>query len=871
MRLLLFFIGFFVLNSSSFSQEKKVEGKILTNGRPLGFASVAVKTEGGQILAFAQANEGGLFSIPLSTQQWNAFYWLEVRRLGFESVTKTKVENQDFYEIAMLEKPHQIEEVLVKRKMIDAKGDTLIYDVSSFLQTGDQSIGDVIRRMPGMEVQSGGKILYNGQEISHLYIDGDDLLQGRYALATRAIPHRMVGRVEVLKNHEPIKMLRDVSFSDKIAVNLSLKADKQLHVASEIKLGAGIPEVYEGSWNGMIFNKKLKTLNAIQSNNSGQDLRQDFRDFSLSYSPFYTDIYQNLNFLNSVTVSEPFINYNRYYDNLSGSIQINYLTNFENDWQLRTNGVFWKDKNHFNYLHNLKYLVDNLSEYTEKQQMTQNAELALINLNLKKNGERFYLDSRFQFDYEDKHNLSQLSFNQDGWNLDLTSTQYMLTSTNRAILKLKDQKTWDFDYMLVFQKVPQVFSSLAEQGSVYSQRYENPMWNHKFSTKFINAKNSYFRQNYTIIFQSQSMNLQSLLNSWQEEGMILDPDLLRNQLNWKQNKATLNSEWVLSGKGIRTHFNVPMHLQALQYDDVQNALNYDSRKLYFEPSITSYFSLFNNELMVRYGYKRHFGGIDGAFRGIIMRNFGYFESNQNSIIPSSENYGGAIHYKIEKPESFFFTNLGFTHNLSFNTILKSQNLHDNYIENISIYAPHRNQRWSLSSEISKYLLLLKTNLKIAPQYTQSYSHTLLNENAYEATFHQYDLNHEIEFPTLKKLRILWYGGQRWTQSANASQNLFKSETNLSISFPITSTLFIKGDYNLIHYKRQTMNAQNYQFIDLLARFTPKKSKLNFELSIQNLGNIQQYSQIFEDPFKISESHYQLRGRMIMAYVKFNIF
>ena len=51
--------------------------------------------------------------------------------------------------------------------------------------------------MPGINVDTKGKITYNGKEINKFYIEGQDLLEGKYGIATNGIPQQEVGTVEV--------------------------------------------------------------------------------------------------------------------------------------------------------------------------------------------------------------------------------------------------------------------------------------------------------------------------------------------------------------------------------------------------------------------------------------------------------------------------------------------------------------------------------------------------------------------------------------------------------------------------------------------------------------------------------------------------
>src|SRR5690606_34237479 len=134
---------------------------------------------------------------------------------------------------------------------IRQKQDTIIFQVQQFADSIDRKIGEVLQKMPGFHVAENGKISYNGQAISNFYIDGDDLLGSRYALGTKTIPHNIVGTVEVYKNHQAIKVLKDKLNSNDITVNLSIKESAKSEVSGEIKAGGGIPEQYHININNI--------------------------------------------------------------------------------------------------------------------------------------------------------------------------------------------------------------------------------------------------------------------------------------------------------------------------------------------------------------------------------------------------------------------------------------------------------------------------------------------------------------------------------------------------------------------------------------------------------------------------------------------
>ena len=155
--------------------------------------------------------------------------------------------------------------------------DTITYNVASFANKQDRTIGDVLKKMPGIEVKEDGKIYYNGRGINKFYIEGRDLVEGRYGIATNGIPQVNVGQVEVMKNHQPIKVMEGISFSDQAAINLKLKEGAKAKWIATYEMAAGISDYPDkGLWDAnifaMMFNKNFQNITTVKSNNTGNNL-----------------------------------------------------------------------------------------------------------------------------------------------------------------------------------------------------------------------------------------------------------------------------------------------------------------------------------------------------------------------------------------------------------------------------------------------------------------------------------------------------------------------------------------------------------------------------------------------------------------------
>lgn len=129
-------------------------------------------------------------------------------------------------DFAVRENPTKIREVIVRAPAVTRRRDTLTYTVAKYADATDHSIGDVLRKMPGIEVAKSGEVKYNGKAINKFYIEGLDMLEGRYGIATNNVRAQDIASVEVYENHQPIKALKDLVASNQAALNLKLKKEE---------------------------------------------------------------------------------------------------------------------------------------------------------------------------------------------------------------------------------------------------------------------------------------------------------------------------------------------------------------------------------------------------------------------------------------------------------------------------------------------------------------------------------------------------------------------------------------------------------------------------------------------------------------------
>ncbi len=264
--------------------QKEITGTVVekSTGEAVVGANVMLKNADGKIVKFTVTGTDGGFHIKMPTQSEGMS--IQASMLGMKTCVKTISEKTDNITLQMEEEIKKLKEIVVKSERIRENGDTLTYRVSGFAQKQDRTIGDVLRRMPGIDVAANGKIQYQGTDINRFYIEGSDMLGGKYGIATNGISHDDIGAVEVMENHQPMQVLQGLSFSDKAAINLKLKdkAKATWLLSGHIGGGSGSsPEkaLWDGDLMLMAVMSDYQTITTMKANNTGTDLRQQLTDF----------------------------------------------------------------------------------------------------------------------------------------------------------------------------------------------------------------------------------------------------------------------------------------------------------------------------------------------------------------------------------------------------------------------------------------------------------------------------------------------------------------------------------------------------------------------------------------------------------------
>lgn len=169
-----------------------------------------------------------------------------------------------------------LKEVEVRSGRIWGRQDTINFQVDGFRSERDRSIQDVLKKMPGIDIDKEGKIAYNGKAISHLYVEGLDLTDGKYAQLSRNLQAGAVDKVQVLENHQPIRVLRNKIKTEEVALNLQLKPDFRNRWMGSLEGGAGAsPLCWSGAGDLFQVSRKSQSAYLYKGNNTGLDATEE--------------------------------------------------------------------------------------------------------------------------------------------------------------------------------------------------------------------------------------------------------------------------------------------------------------------------------------------------------------------------------------------------------------------------------------------------------------------------------------------------------------------------------------------------------------------------------------------------------------------
>jgi len=197
--------------------------------------------------------------------------------------------NRDLGIIEMSEIATELMEIVVKeaKAAMKMRGDTIEYDASTFQVPEGSTVEDLLRRLPGIELEQDGTISADGKNVSKVTVDGKSFFGSDPKAATKNLPAEGISKVQVFdrKTEEEEATGLSTSSEDK-TMNLELKEEFKKGGFGKILAGVGTESRAELKGNYNKFNKKIQFSVVGVGNNTGRNglSWNDYRDFMGSQS-----------------------------------------------------------------------------------------------------------------------------------------------------------------------------------------------------------------------------------------------------------------------------------------------------------------------------------------------------------------------------------------------------------------------------------------------------------------------------------------------------------------------------------------------------------------------------------------------------------
>jgi hypothetical protein len=176
---------------------------------------------------FAYSNEKGSYSIIINQM---GKFTLSFSTLNYETqVYNIEINHKNqiiIKNVSLRIKPLELNEIIINSILpIIIKKDTIVFNADSFKQGDEEVVEDLLKKIPGLNIDVDGTIKVGNQEVEKVMIDGDDLFEKGYKILTKNMPVNPIDKIVLYQNYSKNKHLKGIENSNKVALNLTLKED----------------------------------------------------------------------------------------------------------------------------------------------------------------------------------------------------------------------------------------------------------------------------------------------------------------------------------------------------------------------------------------------------------------------------------------------------------------------------------------------------------------------------------------------------------------------------------------------------------------------------------------------------------------------
>lgn len=841
-----------------------VSGVVLEkdSNEPLAGASVILRNHEGKIKKFTTSGADGRFAI--SAPEING-YTLDVSMMSFAKQTVQLDSVQLPLTIFMEASATLLKEVAVQADRIREQGDTISYNVGSFAQAQDRSIGDVLKRMPGIDVSGSGKIQYQGEDINKFYIEGSDLLGGKYGIATNGINHDDVGAVEVMENHQPLQVLSGISFSDKAAINLKLKNKAKATWTFHGDAGGGYCRQPEGAvWDGELFAMAVmpgfQNISTLKTNNIGEDLSASATDFFASRSETGLSRYVSVSLPGVPNLSRKRTLFNR-----SALVSTNSL------WKLK-NGEF-KSQIDYSYNHITAHGAAITTYFLESGDR-------IITENHDGRDRSHTLSGKLIYEVNRKtsfiNNTLSTNIDWDDVRLGVTGTlpneqfaklpDYYVANKFKMIKRFKGKHLVTLQSNNEWESLPQTLNVNINSRGMCQHIGDRAFYTHESAAYAFAIKGITVSLEGGVKGYSRSMN-SGLSDRWDNSGRS-DQSGLENVVNTKYFTVYATPKLEYWIRRVNLTLNAPVSFAHYTFDkDFANR-----SELYFSPSLSMNWKPNNRfSMTLRGGTGRSPMNLNMIHPGYIMTDYRAFKQGVSDFYnSSSQNVSANFSYKHARRG--MFANAAVLQSWSHLPYTMAQQLYGDYIVYSYSSAKSNGQSLMAMGSLGKTLDFIRGSANVNGSFNRAESHLFSEGRAVNSVSLGWSVGAKINGSPLRWLSFDYsidFSNSRLRPNGISNSWLSAMENSLLINIMPQSHYLSKWEWRVMGEQYcNELTEHTYKNVFLLDTKVAYKLSKRIELSavLNNIFNQQSYNYTTYSQLSGFESHRRLRGRELLLTI-----
>lgn len=822
-------ILFFSSLSFSISAQETIKGLVrdAENGAPVDAATVLLfQNDKQQPVNFTLTNPEGKFTLP--SLQANDSLIVRVSLLGYKTA-ETRVARGRILQFRLIPEVFNLKEVQIRPGRIYGRQDTINYDITRFLSPKDETIKDVLKKLPGVDVDETGQISYNGKAISKLYVEGMDLTDGRYGQITNNLRADAVESAQILENHQPIRVLQKRLTTEDIALNLKLKPQFRDRWMGTIESGLGFsPLLWKGIGNAMQLSRGSQSVYLYKGNNTGEDVTEEQNILTIHNR-------ENKNgpvlpgFLTQPSFSAP-LKKERMLFNDVHTLSVNRLYKLNETTRLRINANYLHDLSHQERGSETNYYQAGdtalLTEASDTRIRRNRGELALA---FENNTENHYLTNDFNLTGDRANSFSRISDGKDI--LQRIQTPGFGIRNYLQSLQTGNLYTVEVRSLLRYNNRPARLTLDDKKQKTNLQQF---YLDH--SVSFLRKKGSLTRQ-YTAGITGDINTIKNGMS------LYIKPNYQWNIHKWN---AT---------------FSLPLVYTA--YPDAGFSR--------FTPNPFFYINYKMNyayKFSARASYNETYGTPVDFYPDAYRTNYRNSIVN-NGIMPVRRNQNYALYGEYKRTIHEFFVTLDISHSRQWTNHIFEQVIRKGKISLVSHRMPNRSQSWSVNGTFSKgfYDYGLKTSLSYQLGRNNGEQLSAGERLRYRSDFMQYEP--KIIYTPFRRLEIsyqatFYYGGSRIGADTKLSP-LLNIVQKTQVAYELAP---VEINLSLDHYHNDVnaVNAIDVFFADLFIRW--KTGKWQFTAEANNLFDKKEYRYTQYSATESYSSWIRIRPREFLFSAKY---